>query len=158
HFPRVKTGNGALVNFVRYADDFIITGRTKELLEEEVKPLIEQFMRERGLQLSQEKTTLTQIEDGFDFLGQNIRKYKTGKQHKLLIKPSNTNVQAHLKKIRDIIGKNPTLPAGKLILLLNPIIRGWAHYHQHVVSKEIFNSIDDAIYRRIRQWIRRRHP
>ncbi len=158
HFPRVKTGEGALVNFVRYADDFIVTGRTKELLEQEAKPLIEQFMRERGLQLSQEKTIITHIEDGFDFLGQNIRKYKAGKRHKLLIKPSNKNVQTHLEKIREIIKKNPALPAGKLILLLNPIIRGWAHYHQHVVSKEIFNSVDDAIYRKLRQWVKRRHP
>jgi RNA-directed DNA polymerase len=158
HFPKVKTGEGALVNFVRYADDFIVTGRTKELLEQEAKPLIEQFMRDRGLQLSQEKTIITHIKDGFDFLGQNIRKYKAGKRHKLLIKPSNKNVQTHLEKIREIIKKNPALPAGKLILLLNPIIRGWAHYHQHVVSKEIFNSVDDAIYRKLRQWIKRRHP
>jgi RNA-directed DNA polymerase len=158
HFPKVKTGNGALVNFARYADDFIVTGRTKELLEQEAQPLIEQFMKERGLHLSQEKTTITHIEEGLDFLGQNIRKYKTGKRYKLLIKPSNKNVQAHLKKIREIIHKNPALSAGKLILLLNPIIRGWAQYHQHVVSKEIFNSVDDAIYRRIRKWIERRHP
>jgi RNA-directed DNA polymerase len=158
HFPKVKTGEGALVNFARYADDFIVTGRTKELLEQEAKPLIEEFMRDRGLQLSQEKTIITHIEDGFDFLGQNIRKYKAGKRYKLLIKPSNKNVQTHLEKIREIIKKNPALPAGKLILLLNPIIRGWAHYHQHVVSKEIFNSVDDAIYRKLRQWIKRRHP
>ena len=158
HFPKVKTAKGALVNFARYADDFIVTGRTKELLEQEVKPLVEQFMKERGLQPSQEKTTITHIEDGFDFLGQNIRKYKAGKRHKLLIKPSNKNVQAHLEKLREIIKKNPALPAWKLILLLNPIIRGWAQYHQHVVSKEIFNSVDDAIYRRLRQWVKRRHP
>jgi RNA-directed DNA polymerase len=158
HFPKVKTGKGPLVNFARYADDFIVTGRTKEILEQEVQPLIEQFMRERGLQLSQEKTTITHIEDGFDFLGQNVRKYKAGKRHKLLIKPSNKNVQTHLEKIRETIKKNPALPAGKLILLLNPIIRGWAQYHQHVVSKEIFNSVDDAIYQRLRQWIKRRHP
>ena len=158
HFPKVKTAKGSLVNFARYADDFIVTGRTKALLEREVKPLIEQFMSERGLQLSQEKTTITHIEDGFDFLGQNVRKYKAGKRHKLLIKPSNKNVQAHLEKLRETIRKNAALSAGKLILLLNPLIRGWAQYHQHVVSKEIFNSVDDAIYRRLRQWMKRRHP
>src|SRR5205807_7668460 len=130
-FPKVKTAKGALVNIVRFADDFIVTGRSKELLEQEVKPLVERFMKERGLELSQEKTSITHIEDGFDFLGQNVRKYKTGKRYKLLIKPSNKNVQTHLEKIRETIKKNPTLPAGKLILLLNPIIRGWAQYHQH---------------------------
>src|SRR5260370_34313740 len=74
------------VHLIRYADDFVITGRSKEQLENEVKPLVEQFMRERGLQLSPEKTVITHIEEGFDFLGQNVRKYKAGKRHKLLIK------------------------------------------------------------------------
>src|SRR5713226_4316116 len=145
-YPKPKSGYNAKVNFVRYADDFIVTGIAKELLEKEVKPLVEQFMSERGLTLSPEKTVITHIEEGFDFLGQNVRKYKTGNKHKLLVKPSKKHVQAHLEKVRDIVKKNKTLPAGKLILLLNPIIRVWAHYHQHVVRKEICNSVDDAIY------------
>ena len=146
------------VHLIRYADDFVITGRSKEQLENEVKPLVEQFMRERGLQLSPEKTVITHIEEGFDFLGQNVRKYKAGKRHKLLIKPSKTNVHTFLEKIRDIVKANTALSAGKLIMKLNPIIRGWALYHQHVVSKETFKTIDDAIYRVVRQWMKRRHP
>jgi RNA-directed DNA polymerase len=158
-FPKTTIkGIAAKVNFVRYADDFIVTAASKELLEQEVKPLIEAFMKERGLELSNEKTRITHIEDGFDFLGQNIRKYKTGKQHKLLIKPAQKNVHAHLEKIREIIKKNQTLSAGRLILMLNPIIRGWAQYHQHVVSSDVFSYVDDAIYRRLRQWMKRRHP
>src|SRR6266699_2281955 len=159
HYPKTTVkGIAAKVNFVRYADDFIVTAASKELLEQEIKPLIEAFMRERGLELSSEKTCVTHIRDGFDFLGQNVRKYKTGKQHKLLIKPAQKNVHAHLEKIRDIIKKNQTLSAGRLILMLNPIIRGWAQYHQHVVSADVFSSVDDAIHRRLRQWMRRRHP
>ena len=115
-------------------------------------------MRERGLQLAPEKTVITHIEEGFDFLGQNIRKYKMGKQHKLLIKPSKKNVHTFLEKIRDTVKANKALSAGKLIVKLNPIIRGWARYHQHVVSKETFTTVDDAIYRLIRQWAKRRHP
>ncbi len=158
-FPKTTVpGIAAKVNFVRYADDFIVTASSKELLDQEVKPLIETFMKERGLELSAEKTCITHIEDGFDFLGQNVRKYKTGKRHKLLIKPAQKKVHAHLDKIRDIVKKNQTLPAGKLILMLNPIIRGWAQYHQHVVSTEIFSSVDDAIYQRLRRWMKRRHP
>ena len=157
-YPKPKSGYNAKVNFVRYADDFIVTGISKELLEKEVKPLVEQFMSERGLTFSPEKTVITHIAEGFDFLGQNVRKYKTGNKHKLLVKPSKKQVQAHLEKVRDIVKKNKTLPAGKLILLLNPIIRGWAQYHQHVVSKAIFNSVDDAIYQRLRRWMERRHP
>jgi len=151
-YPKPKVGYNAKVNFVRYADDFLVTGISKELLEKEVKPLVEQFMSERGLTLSPEKTVITHIEEGFDFLGQNVRKYKAGKRDKLLVKPSKKNVQAHLEKVRDIVKTNKALSAGKLILLLNPIIRGWAQYHQHVVSKKIFSSVDDAIYQMLRRW------
>ncbi len=157
-YPKPKNGYNAKVNFIRYADDFLITGDTKELLEKEVKPLVEQFMSERGLTLSQEKTVITHIGEGFDFLGQNIRTYKDGKRRKLLVKPSKKSIQAHLEKLRDIIKKNPALPADKLITQLNPIIGGWAQYHQHVVSGKIFKLVDDAIYHRLRRWAKRRHP
>jgi RNA-directed DNA polymerase len=157
-YPKPKTGHNAKVNLIRYADDFLITGTSKDLLEREVKPLVEQFMSERGLQLSEEKTVITPIEEGFDFLGQNVRKYKAGKQYKLLIKPSKKNVQTFLENIRATVKSNKALPAGKLIVKLNRTIRGWANYHQHVVSKETFSSIDDAIYRVVRQWMKHRHP
>jgi len=157
-YPKPHTGNNAKVNFIRYADDFLITGDSKALLEKEVKPLVERFMSERGLTLSQEKTVITHIEEGFDFLGQNIRKYKDGKRRKLLVKPSRKSIQAHLEKVRNIIKKNPALAAEKLITQLNPIIRGWAQYHQHVVSGKIFKTVDDAIYHRLRRWAKRRHP
>src|SRR5436305_13940126 len=127
HFPKVKTAEGALVNFVRYADDFLVTGRTKELLEHKVKPLIEEFLRERGLHLSPEKTLITHIEEGFDFLGQNVRKYRAGKRHKLLITPSKKKVKAFLEKIRAIVKANKALSAGKLIENLNPILRVWVN-------------------------------
>jgi RNA-directed DNA polymerase len=78
---------------VRYCDDFIITGSSKELLEKEVKPLVEEFLREQGLELSPEKTRITHIEDGFDFLGQHIRRYTDGK---IIITPSKKNVEAVL--------------------------------------------------------------
>ena len=94
-----QTGISPKVNLIRYADDFIITGATKEVLENEVRPLVEQFLRDRGLQLSPEKTCITHIEQGFDFLGQNLRKYGG----KLLIKPSKKNTHAFLEKVREII-------------------------------------------------------
>src|SRR5260370_18631326 len=75
NYPKPKNGYNVKVNFVRFADDFIITGISKELLEDEIKPLVETFMKERGLELSTEKTVITHIENGFDFLGQNERKY-----------------------------------------------------------------------------------
>ena len=143
-----------MVNYVRYADDFIVTGRSKELLEQEIKPLIEEFMRERGLALSPEKTKITHIDEGFDFLGQNVRKYNG----KLLIKPSKANVATFLEKVRSAIKGNKALDQGKLIQMLNPMIQGWANYHQHVVSKEAFARVDHEIWRTLWQWAVRRHP
>jgi RNA-directed DNA polymerase len=146
--------SGAKVNLIRYADDFVITGRTREILEKEAKPLVEGFLKERGLRLSQEKTQITHIEDGFDFLGQNVRKYNG----KLLIKPSKKNVKAFLDKVRSIIKENKTTKAGILIGFLNPVIRGWAQYHQHIVSKRTFVRVDHVILHSLLQWARRRHP
>ena len=144
----------AKVNLVRYADDFIITGSSKELLENEVKPLVESFLSERGLELSAEKTRITQIEDGFDFLGQNVRDYGGT----ILVKPSRKNVATFLAKVRGIIKANGQATAGHLIVQLNPVIRGWANYHRHVASKRTFTQVDDAIFRALWQWAKRRHP
>jgi RNA-directed DNA polymerase len=152
-YPRAGHGKNNLVNVVRYADDFIVTGRSRELLETEVKPLIEEFLEVRGLELSQEKTKITQIEEGFDFLGQNVRKYKGV----LLIKPAKKNVQAFLAKVREVISDNKQARAGNLIAQLNPVIRGWTRYHRHVASKATFSKVDDAIYRCLWRWAKRRH-
>jgi RNA-directed DNA polymerase len=152
-FPKLGQGRSALVNMVRYADDFIITGRTKELLESEVIPLVIEFFKARGLELSTEKTRITHIEEGFDFLGQNVRKYNG----KLLIKPSRKNVRAFLDKVRGIIKTNKQAKAGNLIALLNPVVRGWAYYHRHAASSSVFRKVDSAIFDCLWQWARRRH-
>lgn len=152
-YPQLGHGRSALVNMVRYADDFIITGRTKQLLESEVKPLVSEFFKTRGLELSQEKTKITHIEEGFDFLGQNVRKYNG----KLLIKPSRKNVRAFLDKVRGVIKANKQATTAGLIALLNPIIRGWAHYHRHVVSSATFCEVDSAIFNCLWRWALRRH-
>jgi RNA-directed DNA polymerase len=143
------------VNLIRYADDFIITGRTKELLEGEIKPLAEQFLQERGLELSPAKTVITHVEKGFDFLGQNVRKYPNGK---LLIKPSKKNVKTFLGGIRKTIKAALGMSAADLIHKLNPKIRGWANYHRHVVSTRTFACVDHHIFSSLWRWARRRHP
>ena len=154
-YPKASTrSRQAKANLVRYADDFIITGSSKELLEQEVKPLVEQFMRERGLELSEEKTKITHIEDGFNFLGQNVRKYNG----KVLIKPSAKNVATFLNKVREVVKGQAQVTAGNLIGQLNPMIRGWANYHRHVSSKQTFVKIDHAIFQVLWQWAVRRHP
>lgn len=142
------------VHVVRYADDFIVTGATKEILETEVRPVVEQFMATRGLELSEEKTRITHIEEGFDFLGQNVRRYNG----KLLIKPSKKNVKTFLGKVRGVVKANKTAHQRSLILLLNPIIRGWAQYHRHVVASKTFAAVDHWIWRTLWYWSKRRHP
>lgn len=142
------------INLVRYADDFIITGPSREVLENEVRPVVEQFLRERGLELSAEKTSITPIDQGFDFLGQNLRKYGG----KLLIKPSSKNTHSFLEKVRHIIDANKSASQENLIGQLNPVIRGWANYHRHIVAAEAFGRVDFEIWRRLWLWARRRHP
>lgn len=145
---------GHRVNLIRFADDFIVTGDSPKLLQNEVRPLIESFLSERGLGLSEEKTRIVSIEEGFDFLGQNVRKYSG----KLIIKPSKKSVKAVLDKVREVIKRNGQTKTANLIKVLNPIIRGWANYHRHVCSKEVFSSVDQQIRRAIWRWIKRRHP
>ncbi len=154
-FPK-RTGNRrhCKVNFARYADDFVITGDTKEVLESEVRPLVGDFLRMRGLELSAEKTRVTHIECGFDFLGQNVRKYNG----KLIIKPSKKSVAALLGKVRGIANRNKSAAASNLIGMLNPVLRGWANFHRHAVSKRIFGSIDNTVVRILWRWAKRKHP
>jgi RNA-directed DNA polymerase len=142
------------VNLVRYADDFIVTADTEALLRDEVKPVIEEFLADRGLELSEEKTRIVRIEDGFDFLGQHVRKYNG----KLLIKPARKSVTRLLAKVREVLKANPSTPTAAVIRQLNPIIRGWANYHRHVCSKETFSYVDWQIWRKVWRWAKRRHP
>jgi RNA-directed DNA polymerase len=144
----------AQLNVVRYADDFVVTGASKDVLELKVLPAVRQFLAVRGLELSEEKTRITNIAEGFDFLGQNVRKY----DGKLLIKPAKKSVKALLDKVREIIKGNASATQEALIQKLNPVIRGWALYHRHVVAKASFSSIDSHIWQMLWKWARRRHP
>jgi RNA-directed DNA polymerase len=147
------TKRQAKLHLIRFADDFVITGNSKALLGEDIEPGVVAFLAERGLELSAEKTKLTDIEDGFDFLGQNVRKYNG----KLLIKPSKDSVKRLMAKVRAIIKANPCTSAGQLIVQLNPLIRGWANYHRHVVSKKVFQKVDHEMVMALWRWARRRH-
>jgi RNA-directed DNA polymerase len=152
-FPRQKG-----LHYIRYADDFIVTGHSKEVLEKEVKPAIKDFLRERGLELSEEKTKVTHITEGFDFLGQNVRKYPSQGKLKLLIKPSEKSIHSFLDGIRRIFRQARGITQADLIQILNPKIRGWANYHRSVVSKKTFAKIDNVIWHLTLGWAKRLHP
>lgn len=155
--PTRKKVNGKThcnkMNFVRYADDFIITGESPEFLREKVLPIVREFLTERGLQLSEKKTVITHIGEGFDFLGKNIRKYNG----KLLIKPCKSAVKSFLGKVRDIIKRSKSIKQEILIRRLNPVIRGWVNNQRYVVSSKVFSTVDYEIYKCLWQWAKRRH-
>ena len=142
------------VNLVRYADDFVITGSSKELLENEVRPRVEAFLATRGLELSQEKTRITHVTEGFDFLGQTVRKLGRG----IIIRPAKKNIQAFQAKVKSIFVAQRTAKQENLIAQLNPVIRGWANYHRAVNASQTFAAIDSWLWQKTWRWARRRHP
>ena len=151
---RARARNSNKIHVVRYADDFMVTGISKEVLANQVRPAVVQFLAVRGLELSEEKTRITHISKGFDFLSQNVRKYAG----KLLIKPARKSVKALMDKVREVIQGSKAATQQALIAQLNPIIRGWATYHRHVVAKSCFSWIDNQIWHLLWQWAVRRHP
>ena len=148
-----KRHNPKKVNFMRYADDFIVTADSEETANEIIE-LIRLFLKTRGLELSENKTLVTHIDDGFDFLGWNFRKYNG----KLLIKPSKKSIDKVTHKISDIIKDGKAWSQENLIDALNPVITGWSNYHQSVVSKDIFNKLDNTVWNMLWKWAKRRHP
>lgn len=143
------------VNVIIYADDFIITGVTKEVLENKVKPVVENFLHERGLTLSKDKTKITHIKEGFDFLGVNTRKYGKGT---LLQKPAKNSVKQFLKDIKETIKQNRAATTKTLICRLNPKIIGWANYYSRYCSKNTFGIVSKQIFGNLWRWAKKRHP
>lgn len=157
----VKKAEKTKVHVVRYADDFVITADSKELLEDVVKPWVQTFLSVRGVALSQEKTQISHLHAGFDFLGWNFRKYVSEsprKRAKLLIKPSRKNASAFYRKVSEIVKDSGAMTQRALIGKLKPVLQGWANYHSHVVAKEAFSKLDHLIHWRIWRWAKRRHP
>jgi RNA-directed DNA polymerase len=142
------------VNLVRYADDFIITANSKKTVEE-LKCVVSEFLETRGLRLSGEKSVITHIDDGFDFLGWTFRKFKG----KLIVKPSKSSIKSLIRKCSTIIlkeGKAST--QSDLIRRLNQVIRGWTNYHKHVVASQAFSYINNTLYHLLHIWAKHRHP
>lgn len=151
---KAVTKRGDRVNVIIYADDFIITGRTKEILENKVKPVVETFLNQRGLVLSQEKTRITNIYDGFDFLGVNTRKYSNGK---LIQKPAKDSIKRFMQDIRETIKHYQAAKTEDLIRMLNLKLTGWANYYRHYCSKKTFCHIEHQLFPILLRWAKRRH-
>ena len=132
----VAARQGDKINFVRYADDFVVTGATRELLEQKVKPALTAFLQARGLELSEQKTVITHLQTGFDFLGHTVRKYGD----KLLIRPAKSKVQILRQKISRLIHAALGLTQEALLRQLNPLLRGWANYYRHGAARQTFTK------------------
>jgi len=147
------------LNFVRYADDFIVTANNREVLEQ-LTPQIEAFLGERGVSLSPEKTKITHISEGFDFLGQNLRKHvrPNGRLGKLQITPSRASFQHIKEQVKRLSQRHRGATPKVLIEKLNPVLRGWANYHRHIICAETFGQLDSYVWGRLYRWCRRRHP
>jgi RNA-directed DNA polymerase len=142
------------VYFVRYADDFIVAAESRETLQQRVHPAVEKFLAERDLQLSTEKTRITHVEEGFDFLGKQVRRLKD----KRIITPAKKNVKAICQKIRGIVRQCRGRPAAELIRRLNPVIRGWALAHRTVQAAQAFSYVEKQTFDAVWRWCLRSHP
>ena len=141
------------VNLCRYADDFVITGVCKEVLEQKVKPVVEEFLAKRGLQLSPTKTRIVHISEGYDFLGKTFRKFG----NTLLVTPSKVAVKDFRVKISKVIRSMYGHNAYELLRRLNPIIIGWRSYHRYTNSSTTFSKLDFWITAQLIRWARRKH-
>lgn len=146
-YPRAK------VYFIRYADDFLVTAPTKEIAEE-IREVIRDFLTVRGLELSETKTVITNIADGFDFLGWNFRKYKGI----LLIKPARKSIERIIERFRQILHKAAAWTQDELIAILNTVVVGWSNYHRHIVAADTFGKLDYIVWNMLWKWAKRRHP
>ena len=145
---------GSKVNFVRYADDFICTGNSKEVLTDHVLPALNTFLGERGLSLSKEKTHITHIHGGFDFLGFSLRKFKD----KLVIRPNKEKTKEFLLRLKRTVRTLRFKKAAHVIPILNRMLKGWANFYRALGQREVFSTIDHVMYQAIRRELKRRHP
>ena len=149
-----RFSNANKVNLIRYADDFIVTAATQEIALE-AKEMIREFLKTRGLELSEEKTAITHIDNGFDMLGWTFRKFKG----KLIVKPSKKAIKNFVASLSEtILKRGKAWKQEVLIEKLNQQISGWANYHQSVCASEAFSHIDYVLFELLWRWAKRRHP
>ncbi|WAN70207.1 reverse transcriptase domain-containing protein [Moorena producens JHB] len=150
------------VSLIRYADDFVIMHKSKEVVEK-CQVIINKWLKNIGLELKPSKTKLVHTSEGFDFLGFNIRQYPAGKNHakkgfKTIIKPSKKKIKEHWEQLSKVIDKHKAAPQEALIKQLKPIIRGWCNYNKPQCSKKVFAGLDHILWNKLQRWGYRRHP
>ena len=152
--PSWRKGSDKGISLIRYADDFVVTAPTREVLEQVIRPRMESFLRERGLQLSEAKTHIVHVTDGFNALGFQVRRYK----RQLLVKPQKDKVLTHTRQIKAYLDTHQQAKAEQVIHDLNPVIRGWANYYRHSAASKTFSKVRHRQWQMLWQWAKRRHP
>ncbi|MCA0254642.1 MAG: group II intron reverse transcriptase/maturase [Proteobacteria bacterium] len=145
---------------VRYADDFVICAKTEESCTK-AKEIIGNWLNIRGLKLSENKTKILSIKQGFDFLGFNIRQYKTESKRRgitVLIRPSKDSIKSFKKSMILEWKKSVAWSLDRVIENLNPKIKGWCSYFNKTASKRTFAMLDNWMWIRQAKFVRRRHP
>ena len=149
----VRFREGLGVKFPR-ATRLVVTAPTREVLETYVRPRIEEFLRDRGLTISEAKTRIVDLEEGFNSLGLQIRRFAK----RTLTVPQKEKVLKHLQGIKSYLGTNQQAPAGKVIGDLNPVLRGWANYYRYCAAQETFSKVRHRQWQMLWRWAKRRHP
>ncbi len=139
--------------FIRYCDDFLITAKSQQDITA-IIPIVQTWLRQRGLELNLEKTHIVPVEQGCNFLGFTLRQFN----HKCLCLPQKKKVMDFLQQLRGWLKANPQAKQEAVINYLNPILRGWGNYYRHGISKEVFSYVDSQIWKVLWRWCRRRHP
>lgn len=153
YIPGTKARNGVIV--IRYADDFIVTCKSRKVLVEKVLPAIQTFLKERGLELSEEKTRVVNVIDGFEFLGQQIRRYD---DRKTIIRPTMSSLKKIQEKVSQILKEHDEGSVDSMIRRLNQTIRGYCNYHRSSCASSTFHRLDEYTYKAVKRWLHGRHP
>ncbi len=144
-------------NLTRFADDFVVVVDSPRTAED-VKNILEPFLTERGLELSQEKTLITHIDDGFDFLGWNFRKHAVNGKKKLFVRPSRKSLDSIMAVLKECTSrKTVNTSQDDIIEELNPRIAGWCNYHRSVMSSETFQYLGNYLYHLLAKWAVRKY-
>lgn len=152
--PSLRRGADRGISLVRYADDLVVTAPTREVLETYVVPKLSAFLAERGLKLSEAKTRIVHVDQGFDFLGFTVRRYGGV----VLTRPQQEKAVRHLRAIHDHLRRHRQATPSQIIGDLGPLIRGWANHYRHGASKHTFHSADHHVRAKLWRWAKRRHP
>jgi RNA-directed DNA polymerase len=155
-----RRNGGATCRLVRYADDFVVMVAGTQAHAEALKDEIAAVLAPIGLRLSEAKTHVAHIDEGFDFLGFHIqrrRKRGTSKRH-VYTTPSKKSIQNIKTKVRRRTSRSTrNMPIQALLMKLNSELQGWANYFRHAVAKRVFAAIDSYAWWQVTHWIRSKH-